>query len=815
MTDIFVAAKEYHTLGVPVIPFKITQTENGEYDKKNLSNWKKWQTEPQTQQEFETLNWKEANGFAVLLGTKATNGMYLSVIDHDTKGEILTEKIKQKGKTILKDFPITQTHKTTNNGLHYIYWSKTKTKTDGSFHDEIALELLGEKKLCVMSPSLGYKSLNDNYPTILESLEDKFYEIIKKAGYCHTEETEIENQLDSYSFDIKKIVDFSNLEKTGANEYQGSHPIHDSTTEKNFCVNIQKNSWHCFRHNSGGGALQYLAVKEGIIKCEQAKRGALRGKKFKQVLTLAAAQGLVDEKVLEQSEINPVILAKDLQVDYVFVTDENSNELYYYRENEGIYSNRTEQLIKREIAKRLDENFKSRYYNEIKEFITATSKLVKMNNENPEMLAVNNGLLNVLTIELTSFNPDIHITNKLTLDFNPEIEYKTSYNAQFLKDVIQKEIQLPQIQELIGHCLFKKIITETSLVCLGKGGNGKSVFLTTIKSFLGETNITSFTLQQLCYDQFKLVELKNKLANICADLPHKQLMNTGTYKSLVSGEAVPISIKHVQGKGEIIEPTAKYLYSANHLPPIQNEEDCYAWYRRFVFADFEKTFTPENSIPRQELLNKLSTPTEKSALLNWALEGLKRLIKNGDISDKPNVNDVRTEYRKRSSTTLAFFDDCVTVTDNTDDWVTTDDFFRDYVTYCHKKEIQTKTKGEFVKDIEQFLAGAKKARIRTDPKSNPVSSWRYIKSVPPVLDVSISETISAKLKKINTLKNYDSGLIVPEASTDGTLDTENSSVGVHCFGCRKPLGHHEVCTFGGKPYCLECRMKIEDQKKEE
>jgi putative DNA primase/helicase len=770
MTELFSAAEVFHELGIPVVPFKVFQKEDGEYDKKPLVKWKIWMKQPQTEQKFNGLPWNEANAFGVILGTQAKNGYYLSVIDYDVKGAV-SEGVKAKGKEIFKDFPITQTHETVNKGLHLVYWSRNKTRTDGTFHDTVGLELLGEKKLCLVPPSFGYKCLNDNSPREIENLEKTFYSILKKHGFTHTEETEVEQQLDNFSFSLSKLVDLKQMNKLNANEYQGSHPFHDSTTEKNFCINTKTNAWHCFRHNSGGGALQFLAMKEGLIKCEQAKKGALRGKKFREVLQIAASQGLVDQKVIEQSEINPVILAKDLMEDYVFVVDQDTNELFYYNAKEGIYTNKTGQLIKREIVKRLDENFKTRYYNEINEFITGSAPLVEMNVLQPEIIAVKNWLLNIITRELKPLSPDVYLTNKLYIEYNPEIKYADSFNAKFLCQVVANKTQLKQIQELVGHCLYRKIVTETGLVCLGKGGNGKSIFLTVIKFFLGPQNVSSHTIQQLCYDKFTIAELKGKLANICADLPHKELMNTGTYKALVSGDSVPIKIKHVQGKGETLDPYTKYLYSANHLPPIQSEEDCYAWYRRFIFADFKKTFTPENSTPRQVLLAKLTTPKELSALLNWALDGFARLHKNGDVSNKPSVEAIRKEYRKRSSTTLAYFDDQVTITDSYDDWIFTDDWFRDYVTYCHNNEIKPKSKGEFLKDVEQYLPGVKKTKIRPGPKASPLSAWRYVKFVPCVPHVPTSENILAKNGKKQLLNFSVSEEKAGKCGTSGTGGT--------------------------------------------
>lgn len=505
---------------------------------------------------------------------------------------------------------------------------------------------------------------------------------------------------------------------------------------------------------------------------------------------------------------NIILLAKDIQDDYIFVVDRNTNQLYYYDEKERIYCNKTEQLLKREIAKRLDENFKVRYYKEISEYITATSPLVNMGLENPEMLAVKNGLLNVKNRELQDFSPKYFITNKLDVEFDPKVDYEKSYNAKFLKQVVSSPTQRKQMQELCGHILYRKIITETSLVCLGEGGNGKSIFLTTQKNFLGNENVSSHTIQQLCYDKFRIAELKGKLANICADLPHQELRNTGTYKALVSGDSVPISIKHVQGKGDSIEPYTKYFYSANHLPKIESEEDSYSWYRRFIFADFKKTFTKdkENWKPRQELLDKLSTPEEKSALLNWYLDGLQRLLKNGDISDKPNVDDIRKEYRKRSSSVLAYFDDNVEVTNSPEDYVFTDDWFREYVTYCSYQKRKQTSKGKFMADVEEHLSGARKAKIRRAGAKNPISAWRYVKTVPPVPPVPLSERLLEKTKN-KSIKGSDSG-------TDGTHGTKQSTLkpptALVCFSCKKVVHDESRCSrWNNNFYHTDCLQMIQ------
>jgi putative DNA primase/helicase len=747
--EMFSAAQVYHELGIPVIPFKVTQKDNGEYEKKNLASWGKWQTETQTSEEFNSLNWTDANAYGILLGTKSTNGYYLTVIDYDVKGKV-TDTVKEVGKNVLNELPLTRIEQTVNKGLHYIYWNNSPISTDGTFHDTAGLELLGTRKLCLMAPSYGYSITSGDNISYIENLNDCFYQVLKKHNQIHSEENEVEHQLDSYGVSIGKIIDLNKLQKKDTYNFQGSHPTHDSTTEQNFCVNTKDNTWHCFRHNSGGGGLQLLAVKEGIIECEQAKKGALRGKKFKQVLALAVSQGLIDEKALEQSNINPILLAKDIMIDYNFVTDSDENKLFYWIKEQGIYSDNTEQLIKREIARRIDENFRASYYNEINEFITASAPLVEMNATNPELLAVKNGLLNVFTKELKPYNKDIYITSKLDWNFNAN--GKNPRFTKFMNDVLPDKKQQRQVQQLIGHCLYRKIITETCLILYGEGGNGKSIFLDTIKTLLGKKNISGHSIQALCYDKFTLETIQYKLANICTDLPHKELINTGSFRALVSGDAIETYQKHVQATKTIL-PYTKCLFSANHIPTITNEEDSNAWYRRFIIVDFNQIFTGNTKIPRQILLGMLQTPEEMEGTLLWAINGLTELHENGEVTDKPNSDEIRKLYRERSSTTLSYFDKQVQITNTETDFVFTDDWFRDYVTYCNLNNKKAKNKNQFILDVEVHLPGAYKTRIRQTPKQSPLAAFRYVKlvqSVPAVPAVPDFQTLSAQNEK-NTL----------------------------------------------------------------
>ena len=67
----------------------------------------------------------------------------------------------------------------------------------------------------------------------------------------------------------------------------GPHPVHGSGGGHNLSVDDRAGKWYCHRCGSGGGPLEWVAVQAGLIRCDQAKKGCLRGKLFKQTLQIA------------------------------------------------------------------------------------------------------------------------------------------------------------------------------------------------------------------------------------------------------------------------------------------------------------------------------------------------------------------------------------------------------------------------------------------------------------------------------------------------------------------------------------------------
>ena len=77
---------------------------------------------------------------------------------------------------------------------------------------------------------------------------------------------------------------------------KGSHPVHGSTNGYNFQIDTQENTWFCFRCWSGGGPALAVAVREGILRCDQCHKGVLRGDLFIQTVKAAEDWGYIKRR---------------------------------------------------------------------------------------------------------------------------------------------------------------------------------------------------------------------------------------------------------------------------------------------------------------------------------------------------------------------------------------------------------------------------------------------------------------------------------------------------------------------------------------
>ncbi|MDR0470251.1 MAG: hypothetical protein LBH79_00825 [Nitrososphaerota archaeon] len=196
------AAAYWHNQGLAVFPIATYWNKQKEKWGKNLCyRWQKWQTEPQTPSEFNSINWQSMlcrnpketdpakrvydpiDGFALVITRKANNGCYLRFIDYDPKGEASIET-KALGKNILAE--ILQQHPTLiegtiNGGTHAYYWSLIPCDYNPNYSKSCCLELLGGERCTVVTPTTGYQILNTDMEIAqIDDLQTLFISAMKR-----------------------------------------------------------------------------------------------------------------------------------------------------------------------------------------------------------------------------------------------------------------------------------------------------------------------------------------------------------------------------------------------------------------------------------------------------------------------------------------------------------------------------------------------------------------------------------------------------------------------------------------------------------
>ena len=149
-----------HFYGLNVVPL---------LTKKPLILWTNWKGKQQTKQDFDLFPWDEADGFALIGGSKNKVGLFLCAVDYDVKN--LPVEIVARGREITKQLPSTNVEGTPSGGQHWLYFCRKKYDYIKTYHPYCAIELLGDNRLIIMYPSKGYTKQNKKPIVVLNDFE--------------------------------------------------------------------------------------------------------------------------------------------------------------------------------------------------------------------------------------------------------------------------------------------------------------------------------------------------------------------------------------------------------------------------------------------------------------------------------------------------------------------------------------------------------------------------------------------------------------------------------------------------------------------
>ncbi|WP_270550040.1 DNA primase family protein [Clostridium perfringens] len=270
-------------------------------------------------------------------------------------------------------------------------------------------------------------------------------------------------------------------------------------------------------------------------------------------------------------------------------------------------------------------------------------------NRNPYLVNVRNGLLDIRDMSFNEHTPSYLSTVQLNVEYNPQVDCPQF--KKFLNEVLDCKL-IPLVQEIVGYLLTTNTASQKAFVFWGPARTGKSTLLWVVEYLLlGKKNVSNIPWQEIG-DKFKTAELLGKLANVFSDLPSKSIDDTGIFK-VVTGEDYLMAEKKNKNPFKF-KPFARLVFSCNELP--RNYVDrTEGFYRRLIIVPFSRQI--EKSKIDKSLKYKFQR--EKEGILNWALEGLKRLYENNfEFSENELTDGVKKEYKRENNNVISFVEEC-------------------------------------------------------------------------------------------------------------------------------------------------------------
>jgi putative DNA primase/helicase len=240
-----------------------------------------------------------------------------------------------------------------------------------------------------------------------------------------------------------------------------------------------------------------------------------------------------------------------------------------------------------------------------------------------ECVACGNGLLHLPTGELYDPTPDFFNLTASTVEFDPDAAPPTQWLA-FLDQVFGDDTEaIGLLQEWFGYVLSPDMSQQKILLVVGPKRSGKGTVGRILTALLGKESVGAPTMSNLA-ETFGLETLTTRSLAIVSDAR----IGARTDKSAIverllsfSGEdslSVPRKYK-ADWTGRL--PT-RFMILTNLLPSLSDDSGALA--NRFVILVLTKSFFGKED---PSLTGKLLT--ELSGIMNWAIEGYRRLRNRG------------------------------------------------------------------------------------------------------------------------------------------------------------------------------------------
>lgn len=360
-------------------------------------------------------------------------------------------------------------------------------------------------------------------------------------------------------------------------------------------------------------------------------------------------------------EINPNRFASYVLSRIRMVQLENG-QVFAYCKN-GVYIEINDRVLKSLCRDILHEakpdlwnlKWEAEYFGALKREITIVDGM------NPEKGYINfsNGMFDLKKMKLVEHDPKYLSTIQVPIVYDTNAECPKF--IEFLNDVFDNdEERIKLVQELLGYCFLNEVKIQKAFFFVGPGANGKSVLAEVIRNLVGVQNVSNVALNNLG-SSFGMQNLPDKLVNISTENEFDRKFSTQNFKIITSGDAVEVNIKYHAPINTVL--CAKSIVLLNRMMVTGDLSN--GFFRRILIIPFNKIYKELKAGQSREdgvsYMDKSLTEKllkELPGILNFALEGLKRLIQNNfNLTESKACNHAFEEYKGRLNPVGEYIDE--------------------------------------------------------------------------------------------------------------------------------------------------------------
>ena len=362
-----------------------------------------------------------------------------------------------------------------------------------------------------------------------------------------------------------------------------------------------------------------------------------------------------------------------------------------------------------------------------------------------EMLACVNGLLHIPTRKMFPHTPEFRNTFAVDYDYN-ERALPSNLWINFLNQLWPDDQQsIETLQEMFGLLLTNDTSFQKAFMIIGPPRSGKGTLIRVLQRLLGKEHIAATTLSALG-ETFGKQPLLNKTVAIMSDVRidgRSDLQAVSeTLLSITGEDTVPVNRKNQTTLMEQLR--VRFLLTTNTVPRLPDSSE--ALTKRFIMLQLMNSFYGNED---RGLTEKLTDERGMPGLLNWALDGLRRLHARGYFIQPESAETSTAMFREASNPVGEFVKEYCEVGDDRES--SCKDLYTVWGAWCDDEGIRNKS-------TSQTLGVALHAmlpRVNTKRKGGRADRYKSYNGI------SLNAAGKAKLQEVRDHANNRNSNVIP------------------------------------------------------